>query len=89
MNDLLLLDRSAISKLIESRVSCNQALANHETVQVVNIKPESDPEYKVGILGLLNGLCGVDEDGFGFIVGEFDEDDKTIIKFIHKKDWNK
>lgn len=89
LNNLIKLDQKAISNLIDARVPCNTDLANHETVQVVDLGTDEIPEYKVGILGILNGLCGVDEDSFGFIVGEFDEDNKTIIKFIHKKDCNK
>ncbi len=88
LNSLLLLDSTAISKLIDIRVSTNAKLANHETVQVVQNGTDENPEYIVGLLGILNGLCGIDEDGVGFIVAECDMKN-NISKFIHKKDRNK
>lgn len=61
LNALIDLDDAAIHGLISTRILCNEALANHSTVQVgqennVNI---------VGILGLLNGLFGIDDNGWG------------------------
>lgn len=89
LNSLLLLDNFAISKLVDVRVSANKALADHETVQVLQTGTDESPEYSVGLLGILNGLCGKDsEDGWGYIVAECDNED-NIIKFIHKKDRNK
>lgn len=88
LNSLIVLDGSAISQLIDFRVQTNNILANHETVQVLQKGTEESPEYYIGLLGILNGLCGIDEDGWGFIVAVCDENNK-ISKFIHKKDRNK
>jgi len=82
LNSLLLLDSTAISKLIDVRIQTNSRLAKHETVQVVQ---SNTGEYTVGLLGILNGLCGIDEDGLGFIVAECDMNNH-IEKFLHKKD---
>lgn len=63
LNELIRLDQGAIEKLVDSRVICNKAMADHPTVQVMQI--EDKPV--VGILGILNGLFGKDENGVGYI----------------------
>jgi hypothetical protein len=70
LNELLEKDYDCIHELISYRVKCNQAVADHPTVQVQCFKPESKP--KVGLLGILNGLFGVREDLFGIICMEVD-----------------
>ena len=60
LNELLRLDRDAVGKLLAARVPCNQAFADHPTVQVAK---RGDGTYDVGILGVLNGLFGVFEAG--------------------------
>ena len=76
LNELIKLDKAAMTALAETRVLCNESLANHPTVQV-STAPEGE---KVGLLGILNGLFGVDEKGWGFITAVFD-DDGQIIEF--------
>lgn len=78
LNELVALDREALGKLIETRVPCNQALTDHPTVQVFKSAPE-EPAV-VGMLGILNGLAGVDSDGWGFIAASFD-DQGQLVKF--------
>lgn len=63
INELIETDREAITALWQNRVPCNQALADHPTVQV----GEENGRFVVGLLGILNGLFGVDETGTGFI----------------------
>jgi hypothetical protein len=70
LNSLLELDRPAVASLIANRVPCNQALADHETVQV----RAQHGGYHVGLLGILNGLFGCDDDGIGPIAAVFDQD---------------
>lgn len=74
LNELVALDREAVTKLVETRVPCNQALADHPTVQV-----SEGPS--VGLLGVLNGIAGVDHDGWGFIAASFD-DQGHLVKFL-------
>lgn len=88
LNSLVTLDQEAMSRLIEIRTPCNDKLTNHETVQVLEEIIDNKPEYKVGLLGILNGMCGIDEDGCGFVMAVCDGDN-NLIKFIHKKDRNK
>ena len=78
LNVLLEVDRNAIACLIANRVPCNQALADHPTVQV---GPQHGGYY-VGMLGILNGLCGVKPDGAGFLVAIFDgEGNRDLLRF--------
>jgi len=70
LNSLVALDRDAIEMLVEYRVRCNEALAGHPTVQVGHAIGEPgnvDKPYRVGLLGILNGLIGVQTSGVGFI----------------------
>jgi hypothetical protein len=61
LNSALNLDRKALSDLIAGRVVCNEVLADHETIQVGNF----NGELRVGLLGILNGLFGIDAVGWG------------------------
>lgn len=88
LNSALELDRNAIACLIANRVPCNQALAEHPTVQV----GAQHGGFNVGMLGILNGLCGVYDDGpkkgWGAIAAEFEDDPdgkdrfRTLSRFI-------
>lgn len=84
LNELLELDRRAVEALILHRVTCNSALAEHSTVQVSDtgerrssLLAMGSPRYQVGILGVLNGLCGTFDDGpktgLGPITAIFDD----------------
>lgn len=76
LNETLALDADAVSRLIEARVGCNGAVATHPTIQVV-----SQPDGTVvGILGILNGMFGVDEYGAGPIAA-ICEDDGRVVRF--------
>jgi len=70
LNKLVEIDHDAIKNLIEKRVPCNDALKNHETVQVICDSFGGNPE--VGFLGLLNGLIGIHENGWGYISAEME-----------------
>jgi hypothetical protein len=73
MNELIALDRPCIGALIANRIPCNDAFVDHPTCQVSS----QHGGHHVGVLGLLNGLCGVHDDGprkgWGSIAAEFDE----------------
>lgn len=77
LNSMLLCDREAVEAVIEHRVPCNKALADHPTAQVVLSENES---YRVGALGVINGVFGCNENGIGFIFAVFDDDGK-LVKF--------
>jgi hypothetical protein len=57
LNDLFQQDPHAIEDLVEQRVRCNDILAAHPTVPVQDPK-DGEGGALLGILGILNGLCG-------------------------------
>jgi len=72
LNKLISVDSEAVHDLVETRVPCNEEFANHPTVQVVS--GQSGQEAQVGLLGILNGLFGIDNKGYGPISAIFDKD---------------
>lgn len=76
LNELLECDAVAVSALVNHRIPCNQVLANHSTVQV----SRDDQGYRVGLLGIINGLFGIDDRGWGAIAAKV-ESDGTVIRF--------
>ena len=68
LNRALDADASAIHKLMEYRVFCNRALAEDPTIQVLG----DEGEYKVGPLGLINGITGIRKNGWGYIAAVYD-----------------
>lgn len=73
LNEALELDPVAISALCVHRVPCQIGLAMHPKIQVKQIGAQSLVQYEVGMIGILNGLCGVDSEGRGAIAAEFDD----------------
>jgi len=89
LNELVELDRQAIGNLVETRVVCNVGLAGHPTVQTLvynnlpKVDPADPPLYKVGFLGILNGLFGIDSEGWGPIAASFEKnEDGSVGEFI-------
>lgn len=81
LNELVGVDRKALETLIEFRVPCDEFLADHPTVQV-SVSGEGEAKScQVGLLGILNGLVGVQEDGWGYITAVFD-DGHRLEKFV-------
>ena len=68
LNGAFEMDSEAMSNLANTRVTCNDVLADHPTIQVGMF----DGEYKVGLIGILNGIFGMEDDGCGAIAGDFD-----------------
>jgi hypothetical protein len=73
--------RMDVQQLLALRVFSSQATANHPSVQV------DGASMTLGVLGLLNGLCGTIEggphDGKGRIVSSYQEDGGTFLGFLH------
>jgi hypothetical protein len=69
LNELTELDRPAVAALIANRVPCIRELAEHPTVQV----GAQHGGFSVGLLGILNGLCGVNDRGWGVIAAKFED----------------
>lgn len=68
LNELIKTDPDTMYKLVENRISCNNDMLNHPTVQV----QDYDSNPKVGFLGIINGLFGTDEKGWGPFAAVFD-----------------
>lgn len=77
LNDALQLDPEAITYLMDARVPCNDAMGQHPTIQVGC----QGGECRVGLLGVLNGLFGLDDQtGWGAIVAEMDGE--RVTRFV-------
>lgn len=82
LNSLLQVDANAIHNLVEERVPCNEAMADHPLVQVVG---GVSGMASVGFLGILNGMFGArpsddpDYPGYGIIAADYDK--FTLIGF--------
>ena len=76
LNELLAMDPDCISVLTQTRVPCNAKIKDHPTVQVM-IDPQG--QSVVGLVGVLNGLFGVDSRGWGGI--SFETKDGQVQAF--------
>ena len=76
LNHMLKIDPAATNALFSLRVSCNQELAAHPTIQV-GLLGGSHPI--VGLIGIVNGMFGVDKNKWGHISADYD--DGQIIRF--------
>ena len=83
LNEAAAIDPKAILALVNARVPCNEALLNHPTIQAGR-GPEGKPE--VGLLGILNGLFGTYDDGWGCIAAEL-SDEGAPIRFNSLGRW--
>jgi len=79
LNEIYSHDPEALHALCESRVPCNEALRKHPTVQV--LVEGGGTESRVGLLGILNGIVGIQDDGWGYISAIYDEDTMKLQGF--------
>jgi hypothetical protein len=82
LNDLIQIDKPAVAALVANRVPCNEAMAQHPTVQVA----AQNDGFHVGLLGILNGMFGVDEAGWGPIMFVFEDGDLSHVRRTPKHD---
>ncbi len=80
LNELLKTDPTTINALFNIRIYCNQGLAEHPTVQVGCQGDGKQRTCQVGFIGILNGLFGIDEKGWGHLA--LDMDNGSIKRFI-------
>lgn len=99
LNSLLAVDRYAIAELLVHDVVCNDAMADHPSVQVragtgtVTYQPIG--QNRLTILGVLNGFCGTYDDsdenrrlnivGWGPVMAVYDNG--QLVEFIETKVW--
>lgn len=81
LNEVLEKDPELAECLVEGRFPCNDAIAEHPTIQVGLYTEDGKFDNvngvpRVGILGILNGLCGAYDDGpmkdCGAVCAEFE-----------------
>jgi hypothetical protein len=70
LNKLIYWDQSTAQRLLTHREPCNPFIALHPTIQVGKDEPGNTV---IGIMGILNGLFGVRDDGRGPICFEMDD----------------
>jgi hypothetical protein len=83
LNDALARDAHAMTQLINARISCDERLSKHSTVQTGVYAGQ----HKVGVLGLINGVLGYKHGGIG-AEGEVDTRTglfKRVRRFVHTK----
>ena len=79
LNELLKTDPITVNAFFNIRITCNESLARHPTVQV-NCQGEALKRWnQVGLIGILNGLFGIDEKGWGHL--SLSLDNGTITSF--------
>ena len=79
LNEAAKLDPQAIRALVDTRVVCNQALADHPTIQVGPASEhDSGGPSVVGLLGILNGIFGTFDDGWGCIAAVIEPGDPDV-----------
>lgn len=89
LNFALEIDSNAINQLVSIRVICNEKMAKTPDIQV-GVRPEGG--YRVGILGILNGVFGKDEKtSFGCICANIDCKTGLVDKFsvLNNKDFER
>ncbi len=80
LNELLKLDYDCISRLVTTRIPCNEQVADHPTVATYQDN-RSQSSY-LGLLGIINGLFGTNEAGSGPIC--FLVEDNDVISSFQK-----
>lgn len=79
LNELWSIDPAAMAALVESRVPCNEELAQHETCQVSGAVGDA----RVGLLGVINGIFGVDDAGRGPVAANYSDSSNEFLGFVH------
>lgn len=88
LNELLVIDPQTIRRLCRHRVHCNDKLAGHPTVQV-RCYVSSDTKARVpnvGMIGILNGIFGVNKIGHGWIAANYTGNVLTSFVLIDGND---
>lgn len=76
LNEALSLDPVAVNALVSHRVPCNARLADHPTIQVG--APAAGEPGNVGMLGVINGILGVDAESWGALVAIVDDKNEVL-----------
>jgi len=83
LNELLRMDKYAMTDLVSERISVNKELAHHPTVQVQELVKGIQ---EVGLLGILNGMFGIEDDQAA-IQAVMNEKTELIVEFKLTEPW--
>lgn len=81
LNELLKTDPVTVNSLLSMRTSCSEKMADHPTVQVGTIGKST--YYIVGLIGIINGLFGVDDDDMGRITADYKDGQITRFRLAN------
>ena len=87
LNRIHAADPTVLPELIAYRVPCNVAVADDPTVQVgprddvLQTEHSDGRDWKVGLLGVLNGIFGIRAQTQGWIAASFD-DEHNLTGFV-------
>ena len=82
LNEIHQLDPELTANMVLHRFPCNKEIRDHKTVQAHCYGDASIENPKVGLLGILNGLFGIDKNHFGAITAYFEKkDDGSLLGF--------
>jgi hypothetical protein len=83
LNELHRLDSAMLDRLMSVAVPCNQAIAEHPSVQVWD---HHNKQYMVRFLGVINGFFGTfdsgDWKGCGPVSAKFDDETGALHGFV-------
>lgn len=80
LNEIVEKDKACAKALLNARVPCNQAIAEHPTIQVHAY--DGNPPT-VGLIGFLNGLFGIDDEtGMGALAASVYPDNGDVCEFV-------
>lgn len=88
LNELLEIDREGITDLFNNREACNVNMSQHPTVQVYAKDDDDRRRYYFGVLGLINGLFGDSDNGWGHIAAVYNDETRLIDKFVTKNEYD-
>jgi hypothetical protein len=87
LNEIIKYDKQALGNLINIRTKCNNAMANHPSVQVVAY---GEDQPTVGMLGIINGIVGTidtgSKRGCGLITAIFQDGTLTHFRRTDNKE---
>lgn len=90
LNEALAADRTIVDQMFRSEWPCNEALAEHPTIQVGPTFWADGDHTVCRLLGIINGIFGVDAGNRGPIsmqVNGADEDPPGVVEFLRTPGW--
>jgi len=82
LNEFLKLDSDCLTNLVNTRHKCNEKIVEHESIQV---SCNTDGNFYVGLLGVLNGMFGTNETRAASIVAQINDFNGQILCFRPNK----